>query len=146
MHILFVCTGNTCRSPMAETACREWLKDPQVQAETAGLDITCGSAGIFAETGTTTHRRALQAMRNAGAPAVNRQAVTATPEMLAEADIIAVMTRSHMDTLLYYYPQLSKDKFRVLNVPDPYGGDQDTYDQCYDKLKAVIRRMLRRLQ
>ena len=95
MTILFVCSGNTCRSPMAMALFR--LEKTDIQAE---------SAGISAQNGQPASMEAIRACQILGADLTKHKSRRITPEMINDADIIAAMTSSHkMQLLLAGCPQ-----------------------------------------
>lgn len=89
MTILFVCSGNTCRSPMAMALFR--LEKTDIQAE---------SAGISAQNGQPASMEAIRACQILGADLTKHKSRRITPEMINDADIIAAMTSSHKMQLL----------------------------------------------
>lgn len=124
MTILFVCTGNTCRSPMAMALFR--LK---------GTDVKAESAGIFAQNGQPASAEAVIACQKLGADLSGHKSRRITPEIIADADIIAAMTASHkFQLLLNGCPQekiftLSELTDILGDIPDPFGQSQEIYDQ-----------------
>lgn len=134
MKILFVCTGNTCRSPMAEAICRDEMTRRGIPGEAA-------SAGLSPLPGDMTNPLTLRVLADHGVPAEAKPAVPLTPELLAASDVVAVMTRQHADLLARVLPPV-RPKLRVLDVCDPYGGGPDEYEQCYRQLRAAVDRLL----
>ena len=120
MNILFVCTGNTCRSPMAEG----YLKSLELK------DVSVRSRGLAAAGGGAS-QNAVEAMREKGIDISGHVSRQIGREDLAWADRIICMSDSHK-TALEMFAQ--RDKISVLSggVPDPYGGDISRYRQCRD--------------
>jgi protein-tyrosine-phosphatase len=104
-NILFVCTGNTCRSPMAEGFLRK-------MAEEKGLNLTVYSAGIAASQGAPMSRHAATLLGNKGI-AVGHQAQSATAKLVTWADLILTMTVNHKRAVIQAYPQ-ALDKIHLL--------------------------------
>jgi protein-tyrosine-phosphatase len=105
VNILFVCTGNTCRSPMAEVFLRHLAED-------AGLAITVQSAGIAASQGAPMSRHSATIVENNG---IRQQhhSQAASAKLILWADLILTMTVSHKRTLIQTFPQ-ALDKIHLL--------------------------------
>ena len=137
MKILFVCTGNTCRSPMAEAILRHVNKDVEVQ-----------SAGIFAANGGQANPYTVEVLQTNGIGCVH-DSQPVTNAIMQWADVVLTMTVSHQAHLKMEYPQYI-DKIHALltyvtdehtNVMDPYGGTLIDYEETYDHLFAAIKRL-----
>lgn len=131
MNILFVCTGNTCRSPMAEALLRSINRDPTLQVR---------SAGLAAAEGLPASEHAIEAMAQRGIDLTGHRAHSVTDEDLAWADVIYGMSVQHLYTILMQAPEY-KDKLRILGdgVSDPYGRDLAVYQACADQLTQYIK-------
>lgn len=95
--ILFICTGNTCRSSMA-AAIASRIKDER------GLDIAIASAGLAAREGDPATPEAIQALAAMGINLQDHRARQVTGALVEDADLILTMTRSHKEFLLQFYP------------------------------------------
>lgn len=126
-HIVFLCTGNTCRSPMAEG----YLN---AKAKELGLPIEAKSAGM-SEDNQKAADNAIEAMKEIGIDISNHRSHHLTPAMVNWADVIAVMTQRHKDILTLMLG-LPGEKIQVLGsgVPDPYGGNLEIYEKTRDAL------------
>ena len=124
--ILFVCTGNTCRSPMAAALARSRGVDAQ-------------SAGLYACPGDPATPQAVRAARRHGADLTEHLAQPVSASLLEEAERVYVMTHGHLDALLARYPACA-GKAAVLSpaVPDPYGGDDGVYEACIQTLLTAL--------
>lgn len=131
MRILFVCTGNTCRSPMAAALMRRRL-----DAAKAG-DIRVDSAGLAAG-GEPVTPEAAAVLKEIGIDIAGQRSKLLTRTLCQQADIIAVMTPAHARALAAY--GVEPEKIRVLGegIPDPYGGNTDIYRQTRAVLEQAV--------
>jgi len=139
--ILFVCTGNTCRSPMAEALMRKFL---------AGRDdITVHSAGIHARNETQASESAVAALAEEGISLVSFRSQPVTGELLDQSTHVFTMTRDHKRLLVLYYPE-HESKIRRLgeftrtggDVPDPIGQGIPAYKRCRDVIKSALEQLI----
>ena len=127
MLILFVCTGNTCRSPMAAALFSHF--NPDMQTDSAGLAVVENAAC----------ENAVLAMRELGIELSGHVPRPATAALLQAADRICCMSGAQRDTLIA--AGVAKERIMVLDVADPYGGSIAAYRQCRDELAEKIRRL-----
>jgi protein-tyrosine-phosphatase len=133
--IVFVCTGNTCRSPMAEGMYR-------VLAEKYGVrDTECTSCGLAAYTGMPASPYAVTAAAAYGADISAHRSRAITEYLLAEGDLFVCMTRRHADLLGSFLPP---EKICVLGdgIPDPFGGSQEDYEDCAAAIYAALEKRI----
>ena len=131
MKILFVCTGNTCRSPMAEGIFRKMLEDKGIE------NVECSSAGLFAMTGDEPSLNAVKACERFAVDISSHRARRITAYILDETDKFVCMTKEHAASLSMYVPS---EKVSVLGegVPDPYGGNLEEYIICANSIKKAL--------
>ncbi len=139
--ILFVCTGNLCRSPMAAAICRARLaQDPQRQGWQAL------SAGVWAEKGLAASPAAVVAMAERGIDLGGHRSQPTTPQLIAQCNLILGMTPHHVEALRTAFPQAA-GRIRLLaemngeshGVADPYGLSLTEYRATAAELERLIQ-------
>ncbi|MBN1493230.1 MAG: threonylcarbamoyl-AMP synthase [Candidatus Omnitrophica bacterium] len=135
-HILFVCTGNTCRSPMGEGWLRWYLKsigkDHLFQVE---------SCGVYACDGMTASSGSLNKMKQEGIDIAAHRSQSVSRSMIERADVIFCMSFVHKKEILNFAPK-AEDKIVVLNVDDPIGFGGDVYQNCFNNIVTGIKEHL----
>ncbi|OEF96768.1 low molecular weight protein arginine phosphatase [Desulfuribacillus alkaliarsenatis] len=156
-NILFVCTGNTCRSPMAEVIAKE-------KAEQLDKPLIFQSAGVATIDGLSISKNALEALKVKGYDVsnLNHSSQVVTEQLLNWADIVLTMTSNHRSQIINFYPNLEN---KIYNFPvyiynnynslsddcnvnnygdiiDPFGGSLETYLSCADQLELLIDELL----
>lgn len=144
--ILFVCTGNTCRSPLAETLARE-------EAHRRGLPVLVASAGTFAAPGAPPAEHAVEIARVWGADLRAHRARSLTVEVLERADVVVGMTPAHLTavrdrvggrrrSLLATDVLPNGHPWRGRAIPDPMGASRETYEQVAHLLSECVAALL----
>lgn len=128
--IIFVCTGNTCRSPMAEALFRKRL------ARSERNDIATLSRGLSAVGGLPAAPYAVYAMQNYGCDISSHRSAPLTEREIAAADIFVCMTDEHATALAVC--GVPTGKTVVLGVPDPFGGTADDYISAAAKIDSRL--------
>ncbi len=143
--ILFVCTGNTCRSPMAELIMQKHLAE-RLGTTIDQLDkhgILVASAGIAAYPGGRAAPEAVQILASRGLDLAPHASQPLSDRLVEQADLILTMTAGHRDAILARWPE-ARDRIQTLNcdgrdIADPIGGSEDVYRQCLEQIEAEIK-------
>lgn len=136
MNIVFICTGNTCRSPMAQAiALAELRRDPARFA-----DVAIASAGLFAAQGAPASPGAQSVARAHGLDLSAHQAQQLTAAHIDAADKLWTMTQEQADYLAAHYPQAAEriESLGSTDISDPFGGDIAAYEKAYQDIAAAF--------
>ncbi len=128
--IIFVCTGNTCRSPMAEAIFKAHL----TEEEKAKTEVK--SYGLAAFGGDSASENAIEVMAERNIDISAHRSLPLSRLAAENSDIIVTMTDSHTDALLS--AGVPGDKIITLNISDPYGKDIEAYRNCADEITAKL--------
>ena len=147
-NIMFICTGNTCRSAMAEGLMKKMLEDKGI------TNIKVCSAGLRASTGEYSTDEAIMVMKEEyDVNLLNHQSVNVKNTNIKDMDLILCATHAHLTTLEYMYPELAHRIFTIKEYaygPDtqdkdidaPWGYPAEVYRKCakeiYDALKLIV--------
>jgi glycine hydroxymethyltransferase len=143
--ILFICTGNVCRSPMAEALFRHAVRGRG--------DFRVLSAGLGAVDGQPPTGHSVRAMRELGIEISSQRSRRLTPELVRHADYIFGMTHSHVETIALMYPQMAEKTFLLRefdetlepyekDISDPIGGSYQVYLNARDQIEQGIASLI----
>ncbi len=146
VNFLLVCTGNTCRSPMAEGLLRQMLaqrlgcRENELDERGYGVE----SAGTAAYEGAEPSPEAVRAMRARGIDISGHRSRPLTVEQIGRADYIFTMNRSHLGSVTALSPA-ARDRVRRIadrDIEDPIGGSGAEYAECAESLEQALRERL----
>ncbi|HHZ02538.1 MAG TPA: low molecular weight protein arginine phosphatase [Tissierellia bacterium] len=155
MNILFVCTGNTCRSPMAEGIFKNMLKENNIE----GINVS--SAGISVFPGETANEKSISALKEMGIDIRDHRARQLTDEIM-NTDLILTMTLNHKRIIEDYYKhrkeklpkiytlkefaaKISGEKPLKLDIDDPYGRSHHVYKKTRDEIIEDLKKILKNI-
>ncbi len=150
-RLLFVCTGNTCRSPLAEVLARRGI-------EARGWrHVEVASAGAATVAGLPASGGSLRVAREEGLDLSAHRSTPLDGALVARSDLILTMSRSHLEavralgggeraTLLSGMASGEEGHGGGADIPDPFGGDDDVYRDTFRALEALVARVLDRIE
>jgi protein-tyrosine phosphatase len=146
--ILFVCTGNTCRSPMAERICEQRIAErlhcPLERLEERGFVVLSAGVSVGYESSANPH--AVEVLRRKGLDLTDHRSQQLNETHVRFADHIFAMTRNHRETILSHWPgvdtRLSVLRMDGGDIADPFGGSEGVYETCAGQIESEIDKRL----
>ena len=149
--IMFVCTGNICRSPMCHYYLQKLVKDEGIEDK-----IIVSSCGTYANTGESSTMNAIEAMKKYGVDMNNHRATNIEDIDIENYDLILCLTLSHKSSVLEFCPQLKGRVFTLKeycfpddeykNIDDPWGLSINVYNECSDEIVSAINVLFDKLK
>lgn len=144
MRILFVCSGNTCRSPLAEAIAKRMI------ADAGRTDLETWSAGTNAWDGSPASDGALLVGIERGLDLSEHRSRLLTREIVAESDLVLVMAPSHLSRVKELEPASNAHMLTSFAsgrdegdaVQDPFGGDLEAYREAFDEIERALSGLL----
>lgn len=146
MNIMFICTGNICRSAMAHAMLEKKIKE-------INKDIEVYSCGIFAENGDISTNEAVQTMKEYDIDLKKHKATNIQNSNIKEMDIILCATTAHKNNVINMYPELKEKIFTMkeyagynndLDIKDPWGYGIDVYKRCAKEIEECINKYIKK--
>ncbi|HSQ33836.1 MAG TPA: low molecular weight protein arginine phosphatase [Peptostreptococcaceae bacterium] len=146
MNIVIVCTGNTCRSPMAESI----LKDALIKRGEVIDEFNITSAGISTIDGLDASKHSISALKEMNIDLKNHKSKLLTLDLVEKSDLILTMTKAHKDIILNSLPQFSTKIFTLkefaddkdIDIVDPFGGSLEVYKGTAYDIQNTINKLI----
>ena len=151
MKVMFICTGNICRSAMAEAFMKKVAKE-------RSLDIEVCSSGTFAENGAFASYNAIEAMKIYDIDLRSHRSTNIADSDILNMDLILCATLSHKISVMHMYPEIKEKvytmkeyaeilgKDRDYDIKDPWGYNLDTFLSCASEVEGCVEKIIDKIQ
>jgi protein-tyrosine-phosphatase len=151
MKIMFICTGNICRSAMAEAMMKKMLEEKKKE------NIEVYSCGTDAENGDRSTYNAIYVMKRYDIDLTKHMATNILNSDIKNMDLILCATMSHKRTVLNYYPELEGKVYTMkeyaeldnhgkdMDISDPWGYDENIYERCAVEIENCLENIINKI-
>lgn len=151
VKIMFVCTGNICRSPMAHYYMQKKVKDLKIEN-----NFLISSCGVFANTGEKSTQNAIEAMKDYDVDLTNHRATNISDTNIEDYDYIITLTASQKQQIKYYYPKLTDKTYTLrefvnkdeiyIDIDDPWGLNLSVYKSCAIEIVEKVDKLIEKIE
>jgi tRNA threonylcarbamoyl adenosine modification protein (Sua5/YciO/YrdC/YwlC family) len=149
--IVIVCTGNTCRSPMAEAILRKLIAEKFncTLEETEQRGVIVSSAGVSATPGGVAAPEAVEVMRTRGLDLSRHESQPLSEKLIRHADVILALTNAHRQAIIRRWPEAAGRtmvmRMDQTDIDDPIGAPAEVYTQCAQQIEEALRERLKHM-
>ncbi|MBM4235650.1 MAG: low molecular weight protein arginine phosphatase [Firmicutes bacterium] len=150
LKILLVCTGNTCRSPLAEALLKHELNDKEL-----GYELQVSSAGLAVYAGERISEKVVMLLHEEQIEHdAQRNAIQLDQALIQDADLILTMTADQLQQVMLRFPESSSRVYLLTgysglspaDIKDPYGGSPEKYRQTMEEIRLALKNLITKLE